>query len=143
MLIGLNPILGPELLATLRAMGHGDEIAIVDGNYPALEHGRRVVRCDGLALIPVADAILSVMPVDDFVDEALFRSCKGGDCATLEPVHEEIIALCGRHAPDRVVTPLPGAAFYDRVRAAHVIVATSEPRLYANMIIRKGVVRPA
>ena len=143
MLIGIDPILSPDLLATLRAMGHGDELAIVDGNYPAVEHGRRVIRCDGLALLPVADAILSVLPVDDFVDQALFRSCKGTDCADLEPVHDEIIELCAKRAPGHAVIPLPGAQFYDRVRAAHVIVATSEPRLYANMIIRKGVIRPA
>ena len=69
MLIGINPILSPDLLATLRAMGHGDEIAIVDGNYPALAHARRLIRLDGLTLIPVIDAVLSVLPVDDFVDD--------------------------------------------------------------------------
>ncbi len=64
-------------------MGHGDEIAIVDGNYPALEHARRLIRLDGLDLIPVLDAILSVTPIDDFVPEAIFRSTKGKerDCA--------------------------------------------------------------
>ena len=67
MLIGIPSILGPELLSTLRAMGHGDEIAIVDGNYPALEHGRRLIRADGHGLIPIVDAILQLLPVDDFV----------------------------------------------------------------------------
>lgn len=64
MLKGIDPILSPELLATLRAMGHGDEIALVDGNYPGQEHARRLVRLDGHGLIPVLDAILSVMPID-------------------------------------------------------------------------------
>ncbi|MET0358036.1 MAG: RbsD/FucU domain-containing protein, partial [Pararhizobium sp.] len=74
MLKGLSPLLSPDLLATLRAMGHGDEIAIVDGNYPALEHARRLIRLDGHGVVPVVDAILSVMPIDDFVEEAIFRA---------------------------------------------------------------------
>src|SRR5215216_153827 len=61
MLIGIPALLGPELLAILRAMGHGDEIALVDGNYPAEEQANRLVRADGLHLIPVLDAILSVL----------------------------------------------------------------------------------
>lgn len=143
MLIGLPSLLGPELLYVLRAMGHGDEIAIVDGNYPADEHGRRVIRADGHGIVPVVDAILSVMPVDDFVDRALFRATVGKDREKLDPVHEELVAACARRAPGHKVTPLVGDEFYDRVKAAYAIVATSEPRLYANMIIRKGVVYPA
>lgn len=142
MLIGIPPLLGPELLATLRAMGHGDEIAIVDGNYPAQEHARRLVRADGLGLIPVIDAILQVMPVDDFVPHALFRATVKNAPALLEPVHQEIIDVCHRWAPGFEVVPLVGSAFYDRVRAAHTVVATSEPRLYANLVIRKGVIHP-
>lgn len=140
MLKGINPILGPDLLYTLRAMGHGDEIALVDGNYPALEHGRRVIRADGLHLIPVLDAVLSVMPIDDFVAQSIFRSVKMGDVAHREPVHVEIDQCCHDHAPERPMTPLAGDIFYNRVRAAHTIVATSEPRLFANVILRKGVI---
>lgn len=143
MLKGLDPILSPDLLATLRAMGHGDEIALVDGNYPGLEHGRRLVRLDGMPLIPVLNAILSILPIDDFVPEAIFRASVGGDpSGRLDPVHDEIVACCARHEPDRAVIPLAGPVFYDRVRAAHTIVQTSEPRLYGNVILRKGVIRP-
>ena len=142
MLKGLDPLLSPDLLATLRAMGHGDEIAIVDGNYPGVEHARRLVRLDGVALIPALNAVLSVMPIDDFVDEAIFRSTFRQERDTLEPVHREIIGCCARHEPDRAVTPLVGADFYNRVRAAHTLVQTSEPRLYANVILRKGVIYP-
>jgi len=142
MLKGLPPILGPELLATLRAMGHGDEIAIVDGNYPALEHARRLIRADGLHLVPVLEAVLQVMPVDDFVPEAIFRSSVKGDPNLRDPVHDEMEAACARHEPDRRLTALPGPEFYARVRAAHTVVATSEPRLYANVIVRKGVIHP-
>jgi len=142
MLKGIDPILSPELLATLSAMGHGDEIAIVDGNYPGVEHARRLIRLDGVALLPVLNAILSVMPVDDFVEEAIFRSTFRQERDRLEPVHREMIDCCARHEPDRKVVPLVGADFYNRVRAAHTLVQTSEPRLYANIILRKGVIYP-
>ncbi len=142
MLKGIDPLLSPDLLATLRAMGHGDEIAIVDGNYPALEHARRLVRLDGHQLVPVLNAVLSVLPIDDFVPQAIFRSTVGADAQRLDPVHEEIIACCARHEPNTNVVPLVGAAFYDRVRAAHAVIQTGEPRLYANVILRKGVIYP-
>ena len=142
MLIGIPPLLGPDLLAALRAMGHGDEIAIVDGNYPALEHGRRVVRADGLGVAAVLDAVLRVLPVDDFVPEALFRSTVGPDAQRLDPIHEAMLAVCARRAPGFSVVPLVGQPFYARVRAAQVVVATGEPALYANIIVRKGVIHP-
>lgn len=142
MLKNIDPILSPELLSTLRAMGHGDEIAIVDGNYPGVEHARRLIRLDGLPLVPVLNAILSVMPIDDFVEEAIFRSTYRQERDRLEPVHSEIIECCARHEPERTVVPLVGADFYNRVRAAHTLVQTGEPRLYANVILRKGVIYP-
>ncbi|UNK38022.1 transporter [Shinella sp. H4-D48] len=142
MLKNIDPILSPELLSTLRAMGHGDEIAIVDGNYPGVEHARRLIRLDGLPLVPVLSAILSVMPIDDFVEEAIFRSTYRQERDRLEPVHSEIIDCCARHEPQRTVVPLVGADFYNRVRAAHTLVQTGEPRLYANVILRKGVIYP-
>ncbi|MDX8446022.1 RbsD/FucU family protein [Mesorhizobium captivum] len=142
MLIGIPPLLGPQLLATLRAMGHGDEIAIVDGNYPAEEQARRLIRADGHHVIPVLDAVLSVLPVDEMAPEALFRASVKGDPVLADPVHREMEAVCARRAPGHKVIALTGADFYARVKAAHAIVATSEPRLYANIIIRKGVIQP-
>jgi L-fucose mutarotase len=142
MLIGIPSILGPEMLATLRAMGHGDEIAIVDGNYPALEDARRLIRADGHGVIAILDAILQVLPVDDFVPEALFRATAKDDPDKLDPVHREMVAVCRKRAPDHRLVPLVGDAFYRRVKGAHAVVATSEPRLYGNIIIRKGVIYP-
>jgi L-fucose mutarotase len=143
MLKNIDPVLGPELLATLRAMGHGDEIALVDGNYPGLEHARRLVRADGHGVIRMLDAILSVTPIDDFVEHALFRATVRGDMTLADPVHDEMIMVCARWEPKQVVVPLAPADFYARVRLAHTIVQTSEPRLYGNIILRKGVVYPA
>ncbi|RWB30630.1 MAG: transporter [Mesorhizobium sp.] len=142
MLIGIPVLLGPELLATLRAMGHGDEIALVGGNYPAKEQAHRLIRADGHHLVPMLDAVLSVLPVDDAVPEALFRASVKGNPLLADPVHHEMEAICAKRAPGRKVVALAGADFYQRVRSAHAIVATSEPRLYANIIIRKGVIYP-
>lgn len=140
MLIGLPPILGPELLYALRSMGHGDEIALVDGNYPAQEHARRLVRADGHGLLPLLDAILQVMPLDTSVSAAILRAGLDNDPAKRGPIHEQIDVLCADHLPGVAVTALSGDALYARIRASHTIVATSEPELFANVILRKGVV---
>lgn len=142
MLIGIPPILGPDLLFTLRSMGHGDEIALVDANYPAQEHARRLVRADGHRLIPLVEAILTVMPLDRAVPQAIFRASLNNDPAQKAAIHHEIDQCCAARAPGFAVQPLAGEALYPRIRAAHTIVATSEPELFANMILRKGVVGP-
>jgi len=144
MLLGLPAILGPELLFALRAMGHGDEIALVDGNYPAQEHARRLIRADGHGLLPLLEAILQVLPIDEDAagrpsPAGIFRASLHNDPAQSGPIHRSIDAACA--ARGLLVEPLAGAALYPRVRAAHAIVATSETALYANVILRKGVVR--
>lgn len=140
MLIGLDPILGPELLAVLRAMGHGDELAIVDGNYPALTDARRLVRTDGLGLIPVLRAVLSVLPIDTAVPQAIFRAVNANSPDQPDAIHLEIDRICRDMLPGHSVVPLPPKPFYDRVKSAHAIIATSEPRFYGNVILRKGVI---
>lgn len=141
MLIGIPSILGPDLLATLRAMGHGDEIAIVDGNYPAQEHARRLIRADGHGVIALLDAILSVLPLDDDTPASIFRASLNNDPGQRGAIHHEIEALCHKSKPGYRVQALAGADLYPRIRAAHTIIATSETALYANVILRKGVIR--
>jgi L-fucose mutarotase len=143
MLIGIPPLLGPDFLATLRGMGHGDEIAIVDGNYPATDHARRLVRADGHGVLAVVAAVLTVMPLDLAVPAALFRASLNNDPAQKGEIHSQIDALFARMAPGMQVVALSGEALYPRIRAAHVIVATSEMALFANVILRKGVISPA
>lgn len=140
MLKGLDPVLSPALLSTLRSMGHGDEIALVDGNYPGEEHARRLVRADGLTVIQVLDAVLSILPIDHAVEQAIFRAVVPHRSDSPDPVHQEMIDICRRWEPDRAVIPLAPDAFYARVRTAHTIVQTSEPALYGNIILRKGVI---
>jgi len=143
MLKHIDPLLSPELLFALRAMGHGDEIALVDGNYPGLTDARRLIRLDGHGVIAVLNAVLSVLPIDEFVEEAIFRATVKQDRDTLDPVHQEMVECCARHVPDIKVVPLLPADFYARVKGAHALIQTSEPRLYGNIILRKGVIYPA
>lgn len=143
MLKHIDPLLSPELLFALRAMGHGDEIALVDGNYPGLTDARRLIRLDGHGVVAVLNAVLSVLPIDEFVDEAIFRATVKQDRDTLDPVHSEMVECCARHVPDIKVVPLLPADFYARVKGAHALIQTSEPRLYGNIILRKGVIYPA
>lgn len=142
MLKGLDPLLGPDLLRVLRAMGHGDEIAIVDANYPAEEHARRLVRMDGHAAPRLLDAMLSVMPVDDMVEDAVWRPAAFGDAERMEIVFEEFAAVLRRHQPKQAIVPLIGEAFYHKVKSCFAIVASGETRLYGNIVVRKGVVYP-
>ncbi|CAM8669156.1 MAG: hypothetical protein RI979_1860 [Pseudomonadota bacterium] len=136
MLIGISPLLGPDLLHALRAMGHGDEIAFVDGNYPAAEHARRLIRADGIPLLPMLQAVLAVLPV-----EAVMRAALNNDPAQAGAIHRQIDALaqgCGQSA-----TSLSGDQLYPRIRAAYAVVATSEPALFANVLLRKAALPPS
>tara|TARA_R110002020_G_scaffold14225_12_gene50410 strand:+ start:2330 stop:2764 length:435 start_codon:yes stop_codon:yes gene_type:complete len=138
----IPPILGPDLLGILRAMGHGDEIAIVDANYPADAAGPALVRLDGISATDVLDAILTLLPLDDFVDEAVFVMQTVGDASRREPVVEAFDAIVRQHEPKMSVAPLERFAFYDRVKQAYAVVQTGERRLYGNILLKKGIIRP-
>src|ERR1700712_3427547 len=104
MLKGLNPLLVPELLRTLRAMGNGAEIAIVDGNYPADADARRLVRADGHSATDLLDAVLSVMPLDAMVADSVFRPAAQLDPARMEPVFAEFDMIVKKWEPGRHIT---------------------------------------
>ena len=142
MLKGLNPLLGPNLLKTLRAMGHGDEIAIVDGNYPADTDAKRLIRMDGHYSTAVLEAILSVMPLDAMVPQSVFRPAAQLDPNRIEPIFADFDRIVKKWEPEHSIAPLVGEQFYARVKACYAIVATSEARLYGNIILRKGVIHP-
>jgi L-fucose mutarotase len=144
MLKNINSILSPELLMVLRSMGHGDDIAVVDANFPASSMARRLVRLDGLSATAVTEAILSVMPLDDFVPEAAWRMEVVGDPQAEQPIFDEFRAIIARHEGSGFhLASLERFAFYERAKAAYAIVSTGEARLYGNIILKKGVVRPA
>ena len=142
MLKGLSPLLGPELLKVLRAMGHGDEIAIVDGNYPADTDAKRLIRADGHSATDLLEAILSVMPLDEMVPDCAFRPAAYLDPKRTEPVFVDFEKIVKKWEPKRHITALVGADFYTRVKGCYAIVATSEARLYGNIVLRKGVIHP-
>ncbi len=142
MLKGINPLLGPELLKILRAMGHGDEIALVDGNYPADADAKRLVRMDGHGVPEILDAILSVMPLDEMVPEACWRPAAYLDKSRREPIFLEFESIVARHEPKQKVHVLVGADFYSKVKGAYALIATTEPRLYGNIVLKKGVIHP-
>jgi L-fucose mutarotase len=143
MLKGIPPILGPDLLHILRAMGHGDEIAIVDANYPADNAGPSVVRLDGISATDVLDAVLTLMPLDTFVDEQAIGMEVVGDPKKREQTHKDFDKLIKKHEPGMKLTLLERFAFYDRVEDAYAIVQTGERRLYGNVLLKKGIIRPS
>lgn len=142
MLKNIPPLLGPDLLGILRAMGHGDEIAIVDANYPADSAGPVLVRLDGISATDVLDAILTVMPLDDFVDEAAVCMQVVGSAGQREPVMDEFERIVTTHEPKMSLSSLERFAFYERVSKGYAIIQTGERRLYGNILLKKGVIRP-
>jgi L-fucose mutarotase len=140
MLKGLDPLLGPDLLHVLAAMGHGDEIVIADGNFPAASLARRLVRLDGVDAPRALRAILSVLPLDTFTPRPVAVMAVVGDPrAVPEPVREFqalVDAAAGRSV---TFESLERLAFYDRARAAFAVVATGERRPYGNILLVKGV----
>jgi len=143
MLKGLHPLLGPELLHALAAMGHGDEIGVVDANFPAAALGRQVIRLDGVSAPAVLEALLTLLPLDDFVDHAVTTMAVVGAPSAEPEVVAEFGVLASR-AEGRAVArqALPREQFYERARQAFALVQCGERRLYGNVLLRKGVVAP-
>ena len=139
MLKGINPILGPELLHAMRAMGHGDEIVVADANFPAMTNARRLIRLDGIDAVRVADAILALLPLDTFVDNAAFVMQVVGKPKEAPPIYGLFQAAIDRHAKGFKVARLERFKFYERAQRAYAIVATGETRLYGNLLLTKGV----
>ena len=143
MLLGLPPLLTPDLLRVLAAMGHGDEVAIVDANFPAESVGRRVIPIAGASSAAVLDAVLRVMPLDTFVTPAaLTMEVVGDPRAVPPPVTEFGTTIATRTGDARALGHLARQAFYERARAAFAVVQSGDTRPYANILLIKGVVPP-
>jgi len=123
-------------------MGHGDEIAIVDANYPAASNAQRLIRIDGVDAVQVAEAILSVLPLDTFVAVAAFRMEVVDDPDAVPPVCKLFADSVARLAPGHKVGKIERFKFYERAAGAFATVATGEKRLYGNLILKKGVIPP-
>lgn len=143
MLRGIDPLLTPDLLKILRAMGHGDEIAIADANFPAVSNAKRLVRLDGANTTQALQAILSLMPLDSFVKDPAACMQVVGKPKEIPPAVRDFQSVIDRLSGfPRKVAMIERMTFYERARACFAIVATSERRLYGNIILKKGVIGP-
>jgi L-fucose mutarotase len=141
MLKGIPVILSPDLLKVLMEMGHGDEIVIADGNFPAASMAQRLVRLDGHAIPKILESILVVFPLDTYVETPVgLMAVTAGD--TVRPLiwEEYRKILMASEEPFREFEYVERFAFYERAQKAYAIVATGESALYANIILKKGVV---
>ena len=139
MLKNIPPVLSPDLLKILSEMGHGDEIVLGDANFPCAALARRLVRADGHGIPELLDAILMFFPLDGFV-ECPVALMDTGDPNIRPPIWQEYSKCILRREGDRRVEPMERFAFYERTKKAYAVVATGETELYANVILKKGVV---
>lgn len=139
MLKTIPPVLSPELLKILMEMGHGDELVIADGNFPAASVARRLVRADGHGVPTLLDAILKLFPLDTYVEcpAALMDNGDPADPPAIWARYKQIITANEGEKPLELVERF---AFYERAKNAYAVVATGETAIYANIIIKKGVV---
>jgi L-fucose mutarotase len=138
---GISKIIPPDLLKVLAEMGHGDDLALADGNFPAASVARRLVRCDGSNMTDLLDAILQLFPLDTYVERPVaLMAVVPGD--PYQPtIWEDYRTIIARHEKFTNFELVERFAFYERARAAYAVVATGEMALYANIILKKGVVR--
>lgn len=141
MLKGIHPLLVADLLRALRAMGHGDEIAVVDANFPAASLGPQVIELSGASSPEALAAILTVFPVDTRAAPAAFTmKVVGNPGAVPEPVADFAAVFTDCGLADCAIVQLERNAFYERARGAFVIVRTGELRPYGNILLLKGVI---
>jgi L-fucose mutarotase len=133
----------PELLHVLASMGHGDDLALVDANFPAVSNAKRLVRLDGASLTEALEAILQLMPLDTFVDEPALRMQQVHAPDEVPAVQQECQKVINR-AEGREV-PLAGIKredFYEHARKAFAVIYTTEQRPYGCLLLKKGVIFP-
>lgn len=143
MLKGIPSILSPELLKILMEMGHGDTIVIGDGNFPhaSIAKDSHLVRLDGHGVCEILDAILTLFPLDTYVDApvSLMEIVPGDNVET--PIWDEFAAIIEKHQPGTKIGHIERFAFYDEARKCYAVISSGESALYANVILKKGVVK--
>ena len=145
MLKGLNPLLNPDVLYALCAMGHGDEVVIVDAHYPADAAARstvygKLLRMDGVAVPEAVRAVLSVLILDTFVDHSAVRMEVDGKPDEIPVVQQEVqIELDRALSRPQVLTAIPRQIFYERAKKAYCVIITGELRGWGCFMFRKGV----
>ena len=148
MLKGIDNRLNAEVLFALRAMGHGDTLVIADTNFPAASIARQTVlgellRMDNLTCGQAVEAVLSVLPLDTFVDDFAGRMEVVGDPSRVEPVQAEVqAAIDAAEGRPRKMISIERFDFYERAKGAYAVIQTGERRFYGCFIFRKGVIAP-
>lgn len=141
MLKNIPSILTPDLLKVMMEMGHGDELVLADGNYPRFGHPQRVIRCDGHGIPPILDAILRFMPLDPYVEHPTILIQVLPDDPYVPEIWDSYRQIIGRYekagARELAINKYD---FYERASKAYAVVTTGETALYANIILKKGVV---
>ncbi|WP_417390038.1 RbsD/FucU family protein [Gimesia sp.] len=141
MLKNIHPLLSPDLMYVLLKMGHGDDIVLADGNFPADSHAQRLVRLDGHNVPEILEALLQFFPLDTFVDQPAGVMQPVDDQIPTPPIWQSYANLIQQHDPRKPeLEKIERFEFYERARNAYAIIATSESALYANLILKKGVV---
>lgn len=140
MLKHIPPNLTPDLLKVLMEMGHGDEIVIADGNFPAASHAQRLIRLDGQSTLGVLSSILKLFPLDTYVDSpvAYMATAEGEADPEIWTAYKEVFTASQEKSDS--VESIDRFEFYLRAKKAYAIIATSETALYANIILKKGVI---
>ena len=141
MLRGISPLISPQLLKILSEMGHGDEIVLADAHFPAMGLGPQVVRADGLDIPRLLEAILALMPLDQYdPDHFALMEVVPGD-PVVPVIWDSYREILQKAEPDTQPTFVERFAYYERAKKAYCIVATGEVAQYANVILKKGVVK--
>lgn len=145
MLKGIPCVISPDLLKALCEMGHGDEIVIADGNFPCHTVGKSsiVIRLDGHGVPEILDAVLQLIPLDTYTEKpvGLMEVVKGDDCPTPEIWGEYEKILKSREPEHHEIEFIERFDFYERAKNAYLIIATGESAIYANVLLKKGVVK--
>lgn len=140
MLKGINKIITPDLLYVLAKMGHGDEIVISDGNFPGESIGRQTLRADGSDMPELLSAILELFPLDTYAPPVYLMDKAECDRDLEIPIWEEYKKILADHT-DAEPVMVERYAFYEQAKKAYAVVVTGESAIYANIILKKGVVK--
>ncbi len=141
MLKKIPHIIPPELLKILSEMGHGDEIVIGDGNFPSSSLARRIVRMDASGVEEVLSAVLELFPLDTYAPNVILMEKMACDEALEIPIWKKIEEIADKGDPGfSSLVHIDRFAFYDRAAAAYAVIATGERQIYANVILKKGVI---
>ena len=140
MLKGINKIISPDLLRILAKMGHGDEIVLSDGNFPGESIGRIVLRSDGTGVPELLSAILELFPLDEYDNNVYLMDKTEKDRDLKIEIWDEYRKIVKDHT-DREPVFLERFEFYERAKKAYAVGVTGESAIYANVILKKGVVK--